>query len=344
MDGDRNPTSANLAGKQTLSAKLDCHPFFNAALDLAPNPEVGSFYIASYVESQGCKFTIVFHLMLIVGSIGRPLAQLAISVFNETTPKDYLSREMNQFWLNGTTVNIPGLDIKTPEGHLSGDIDKLVVEGRIPDKNGLQQFDMRLEMLPRGPVLPNLITGVIPFSNGVNYEFALPRMQTSGKMTVGGTEYNDITGWSWLDREWGSLGPSKWTWMNIQLDNDVQMSIWDEQNDNKNPDSYVGGPRRFATILMPTGELAVAPVAITEGDPWTSQDSQRTYPNQWQVTIPGWADLKVRSLRKGQEIVSQINAHRVEAKAEVDGIYDGKPVKGVTMVELFDLFPLFSTL
>ena len=132
--------------------------------------------------------------------------------------------------------------------------------------------------------------------------------------------------------------------MNIQLDNDVQMSIWDEQNDNKNPDSYVGGPRRFATILMPTGELAVAPVAITEGDPWTSQDSQRTYPNQWQVTIPGWTDLKVRSLRKGQEIVSQINAHRVEAKAEVDGIYDGKPVKGVTMVELFDLFPLFSTL
>jgi predicted secreted hydrolase len=132
--------------------------------------------------------------------------------------------------------------------------------------------------------------------------------------------------------------------MKIQLDNGVQMSIWDKQTDDKNPKSYVGGPRRFVTILKPTGELAVAPVVIAESNPWTSTQSQRTYPNQWQVTIPGRAVLNVRSLLKGQEIVSEINTHRVEAKAEVDGTYDGKSVKGVTMVELFDLFPLFSSL
>ena len=44
----------------------------------------------------------------------------------------------------------------------------------------------------------------------------------------------------------------------------------------------------------------------------------------------------------GQEIVSpQLGTNRVEAKAQVMGIYDAK-VAGVTMVEMFDLFPLFK--
>lgn len=343
MSGDL--TSACLEHKKSISAALDCHPFFDAARDLAPNPNVGSFYVVSYVQDGEEKFTIVFHLMIVFSSIGTPLAQLAISVLNETN-LEYLQNEMNHLWLKDTTIMSPGLNIRTPEGHLQGDINKLCVVGRIPGSTSSDEFSMEFEMTPLGPVLPSLLTGAIPFSNSVNYEFALPKMKTSGKITVRGKEHK-VTGWSWLDREWGSLGPSKWTWMNVQLDNDVQMSIWDEQTDDSDPKSYVNAPgatdaRRFATIMHPTGDLALSPVIIQElGAPWTSKASGRTYPDKWCVTIPGKANLTVQSLKSGQEIVSKIQASRVEAKARIDGTFDTKSVTGVTMVELFDLFPLF---
>jgi Lipocalin-like domain/CrtC N-terminal lipocalin domain len=338
MTADKRPTSAIIANSKNIRAVLDCHPFFDAATDLNPNPQVGSFWIVSYLDDDEHKFTVLFHLMLIDNGLGRPLAQLAISVFNENT-KDYFSKETNQFWLDKTVVALKGLDISTPAGRLSGTIDQLDIEGHISE--GSKDFQMKLEMKPRGPVLPNLLTCVIPFADGVNYEYALPRMETSGKISVCGKPYT-VKGWSWLDREWGALGPSKWTWMNIQLENDVQMSVWDEQTNNTIPNSYVGGPRRFATILNSNGELVVAPVAIKELAFWTSTKTHQTYAKQWKVTIPGRADLEVELLYDEQEIVSEVGVNRVEGKARVAGTYENLKTSGTTMVELFNLFPLFQ--
>jgi predicted secreted hydrolase len=168
-------------------------------------------------------------------------------------------------------------------------------------------------------------------------------METSGALTVGGKKY-DVKGSSWLDREWGVFGPSKWTWMNIQLDSGAQISLWDEQEDDSNPNSYVGGSRKFATILKPNGELVVTTVAIKELGFWVSPNSGKKYANQWSVTIPGRADLKVKLLKDDQEIISAIGINRIEGKAKVDGTYEKKNVSGVTMAEMCDLFPLFRTL
>ncbi len=339
----RRPTKAILDDDNRIRGELDCHPFIDAADNLSPNPRAGSFYIVSYVQDGKSKFTVLFHLMFFVGALGRRVPQLAISVFDDET--HYFSKEMNYFWPDVTKVG-EGLNITTPGGSLSGTIDSLFVKGQIEDEDGSNRFKMDLTMEPRGPVLPNLLTGVIPFADGVNYEYALPRMKTSGNMTVRDKQYS-VTGWSWLDREWGTLGPSKWTWMNIQLDieNDekvAQMSIWDEQTDNTNPRSYVGGPRRFATILSPTGQLIAAPVKIEELDHFPSNRTDRTYAKEWRVIIPGRADLNVKLLYDQQEIVSEVGIHRVEGKARVTGKYEGENRTGVAMVEMFNLFPLFG--
>jgi hypothetical protein len=50
----------------------------------------------------------------------------------------------------------------------------------------------------------------------------------------------------------------------------------------------------------------------------------------------------VELLYDEQEIVSKIGANRLEGKARVSGTYNNQPTKGITMVELFDLFPLFG--
>jgi tocopherol O-methyltransferase len=63
------------------------------------------------------------------------------------------------------------------------------------------------------------------------------------------------------------------------------MSLWDQQNDDKNPASHVDGSDRFATILKPDGSLVLATVAIEELETWISRATQRTYANRWHVTI-----------------------------------------------------------
>jgi hypothetical protein len=343
MKGDKRLTSVILAANQSVKAVLDCQPVIDPANDLNPHPrnsDGDSYYFISYLKGGGHEFTILFHLMVIVKSLGTPVAQLVISVFDETTG-DYFSRELNEYWLNDTTVVPVGLDIKMPWGHISGTIDQLVLEGSFSDPKA--QLDMKLTMKARGPVLPNLLTGMIPFSDGIDYEYALPRMETSGDLTVGGKKYT-VEGDTWLDREWGRFGPSKWTWMNIQLDNGVQISLWDEQEDDSNPNSYVGGSRTFATILKPNGELVVTTVVIKELGYWTSKATGKIYAKQWSVTIPGRADFKVKLLKDDQEIQSKIGINRIEGKAKVDGAYENKKVTGVTMVEMCDLFPLFRTL
>jgi predicted secreted hydrolase len=343
MTADNRLTSVIVAANTSVSAALDCQPVIDPAKDLNPHPrnsDGDSYYIISYLEGGGHKFTVLFHLMVIVKSLGTPVAQLVISVFDETTGV-YFSRELNEYWLNDTTVKPVGLDITMPWGHLSGTIDQLSVEGHLADAKA--QLDMKLTLKACGPVLPNLLIGMIPFSNGIDYEYALPRMETSGTLTVGGEKY-DVKGSSWLDREWGVFGPSKWTWMNIQLDNGVQISLWDEQEDDSNPNSYVGGSRKFATILEPNGQLIVTTVEIKELDYWTSPKTTKKYAKRWSVTIPGRADLKVELLKDDQEIESTIGINRIEGKARVDGTYEKKNVSGVTMAEMCDLFPLFKML
>lgn len=340
------PTRQVVEANTSIYAILDRRFGVDPAADLPPhskgNSDGDSFYILSYLEGAGHKFTVLFHLMVIVKPPLPPMAQLAISALDEST-MEYLSKETNDLGLKNTAVAPTGLDIQmTGVGHLTGTIDQLTVEGHTTCSSN--SLDIELTMNPQGPILPNLITGMIPFSDGVDYEYAFPSMQTSGTLTFGGKVYN-VTGSSWLDREWGRFGPSKWTWMNIQLvENGVKMSLWDEQNDDSKPDSHVGGPVRFATILNPDDSLIVTAVEIQELDHWKSSRTGRTYAKKWHLTIPGRADLTVTLLKEGQEIVSELEAHRVEGKAQVEGSYGNIAVKGDTTVEMYDLFPFFRAL
>jgi len=348
MSANARTTRDILAENKSISAVIDRQPIIDdPAKELLPHPRYSdgdSYYIVSYVNGGGHKFTVLFHLMLIVKAFGTPVAQLVISVLDETTGA-YFRKEVNKFWLIDTSVAPDKLNIAMPEGGLSGTIDQLIAKGHLLVDSNVDstQLDMQLTMKPRGPVLPNLVTGVIPFSEGIDYEYAFPRMETSGVLTIGGKSY-DVVGSSWFDREWGRFGPAKWTWMNIQLDNGVQISLWDEQDNAINPNSYVDGEHRFASILNPDGSLVVTSVDIKELGTWTSLKTQRTYANKWRVTIPGRGVLMVNVLQDGQEIVSELPAHRVEAKSSVEGTYADKRVKGFTMVEMFNLFPLFGAL
>jgi hypothetical protein len=346
-------TKELLASAPHIGAMLDLRPFVDPVADLGLHgldSDGDSFFIVSYVTDGAQKFTVLFHLMIVAKSALPPMAQLAFSVLDETTKdkeKQYFSHEIDSLWMSGLVVSPDPskVDIAISGGHLVASIDQINTTLDWPGNLDTPALKFNFVMKPRGPALPNLLTGVIPFTDGIDYQYALPNMETTGEMTVRGKTYH-LSGRSWLDREWGKFGPCKWTWMNIQLGDDkkedlVHISLWDEQSNDNTPKDHTGGPRHFATILNPDGSLIVDNVIITEKDHGTSPKSQKTYATKWHVEIPGKANLTVQLLVENQEIQSPINANRIEGKAHVTGTYDGKSTSGVTTVEMYDLFPLF---
>jgi hydroxyneurosporene synthase CrtC len=196
---------------------------FDPIRDLAAHygTDGDSFYMLSYVSDGENDFTVLFHQLLIYKSPLGPVAQLVISSFNDTTKGDYHFGEVTYFLkemenepssvvVSSThTIDRTIVDIVMPEGRLSGTNDEMHVEGHVDDMIGLS-----MKMVHRGPIIPNLVTGVIPFSGDINWEYALPSMETKGTLTVAGRT-RSVTGVSWFDRQWGRFGAYKWTWMNI---------------------------------------------------------------------------------------------------------------------------------
>jgi len=368
MSNDTRPTSMILTEANSICGLLQLDPVTD--LPTHHDADGDSFWMASHLSDGKDHFTVVVHIMFLFRSPIGPAGQVAISVFNESKGR-YSSRaascflEKTDFKRSNTTASVRGgasltqLDVSMTAdglpremaaalgapptvdqvtGRLTGTIDGLTVEVR--SAGGGPGVKMELKAL--GPLFPYLVTGVIPFGGGINYEYALPRMETSGIVFFEGEDH-EVRGWTWLDREWGRFGPSKWTWMDIQLSNGVQMSLWDQQDKNDNPKSYVKGKLAFVNFLYPDNSLGVDRVNVEEHSWWDSPKSKETYATEWTVAVPGKRiDLHVRLMRNDQEIMDpQVGMPRIEGRCRVTGTFDGDKVTGDAMVEMFNLFPLF---
>ena len=338
MGSEPRSTATILSDPATLSSIMvggikpdhDLNP--HAATD--PNSDTDSFYVLSYLhDGDGRKFTVLFHLIVLHRSPG-PASLLAMSVLDETSLL-YFSNEYPDAGLRQTIIAPNALDIQVfsdPHqtlrlGYLSGTMNHLIVQGTLTKSGNKLDLDLALEAI--GPTLPDLGSGVIPFPGGINYEFAFPQMNAKGILKVNGTDY-EVTGSTWLDREWGLYNSAKWTWMGIDLENGVKISLWAQQNYQPNPQTYVGG-RSFATILDGSGNVTLSTVQISEKSLEAASGAQPRYPNKWQVVIDGKCALKVETLKSGQNIESPIP--RLEAKSHVTGTYEGKSVSGDAFVE-----------
>jgi predicted secreted hydrolase len=280
-------------------------------MDLRPHPDadVDSYYIVSHAsDDYGRSFTVLFHVFLVYKPI--PRAQVAVSVLDETT-LDYLSQvsvyTLEEILMTAVAAsNDMSLDIRTPHPDRSGPSATSVDASFIAKADGMTvravcprgKCTIAMTLKARGHILPNLVTGVIPFANGINYEYAFPTMETEGELVLNDKPYK-VHGTSWFDREWGRLGPTKWTWMAIGVDG-VQISLWDQQS-RDNPQSFAAGERAFATLLYPDGTVSVASATISEADIFQSSKSPERYASSWSVSIPTQQlELKLKLLRKDQ--------------------------------------------
>src|SRR5271166_832620 len=123
-------TSQILADRNSISGNLQ----FNPIRDLGPHydEDGDSFYMLSYVRNKNDKthmFTTLFHQLFIYKSPLGPIAQLAISIFDEQT-SDYHFGEITYFLpllkdpnsvtiSSADTVSQTILDIVMPAGRLT---------------------------------------------------------------------------------------------------------------------------------------------------------------------------------------------------------------------------------
>jgi hypothetical protein len=324
---DRNPAPARTVAASGIPALVD------PAADLGaktPGPEddwADSIYFTSRVNSGGHDIGLLVHTVSIPKGPGN---LLLFSVHDATTGwyKSYATRVDASDYAWSTT----GLDITAPGLKWTGDAQRMSVSLDVP----WGSLDVVLQA--RGPVLNYGGTGAFSLFGQTNYEFALADMRTTGTLTIDGRP-RQITGRSWLDRQWGPTDGAPgnhWSWMNLNMPNGDSVAIWDAVSDT-------GETHTWATVLRKDGSYevaSVAPLADDAGKFWTSPTTGQRYPTRWIVSIPA---LKTRLTvhvtgNPGQEIVLGGNG-RLEATAAFEGTYHGAKVTGKNFVEMFGDWP-----
>jgi predicted secreted hydrolase len=205
---------------------------------------------------------------------------------------------------------------------------------RIRASDGDMAID--LEVAPRKPVILNGERGLSRKSaepGNASYYYSVPRLDTAGTLTVGGTSIG-VTGLSWLDREWGSsaLSPDQegWDWFALQLSDGTDLMFYTLRQQGGMIDPHSSG-----TWISADGRaeaLQVDDVRIDVLGTWESATGGR-YPSAWRIVIPDKAlDVEVTPVLADQELVT--NVRYWEGAVDVTGTMGARSLTGRGYVEL----------
>lgn len=174
--------------------------------------------------------------------------------------------------------------------------------------------------------------GYIPFGNGYTYYYSLTDLRSTGSLRLGGKTYR-VSGMSWLDHQWGNwawTAVSGWTWMALQLDNGVQLSVFDFRSTTQRV--------KAASVLLANGQLrTIAATSITPTGSWTSPHTGGRYPSGWIIRIPVLrATLRITPAVRDQELLTpgQPGGSYWEGSGRINGTFNGKSVRGLSYTEL----------
>ncbi|WP_165546638.1 lipocalin-like domain-containing protein [Kribbella soli] len=291
--------------------------FVQLPADQAAHPTATQewWYVVGHLNAGGHRFG--YEVQITNGQTPQAL----IAITDKTTGEYYTHSQA--YSPDQTSFSTTELDARVPSATLSGPMDGMRLHATLPAGT----IDLTLNA--RGPVMYNNGTGLIPFLGGTSYYYSLPSVASQGTLTVNNHTYQ-VTGESWLDRQWGTWDWStaqKWTWMAVQLSNGDRVNLWDI--------FAQGNEHSYATVLHPDGThevLAVNPLADTTSAFWTSPTTGKRYGTRWTVKIPALdASLTVVANPQGQEI--QSFGGIFEGAASVTGWYRDKRVAGQAYVE-----------
>jgi len=196
-------------------------------------------------------------------------------------------------------------------------------------------LDLKLDDL-KGPILQGDggYSRKGPEPGNASYYYSLPRIVTSGTVTVGGRTF-DVDGLSWMDHEFSTsaLGAEQagWDWFSLQLDDDSELMVFQLRRADGSIDDFSSG-----TVIAPDGAtrtLGSNDFTLQPTGQWRSPRTGATYPSSWVLTVPS-ADLElaIEPLLADQEM--NVSYDYWEGAVKAEGTAADKPVAGNGYVEL----------
>lgn len=304
----------------------------DAAADLGRKPPgdnlfySDSIYVTGQVTAPGREFAFLAHLLWNPNQAEGGAVRQTLSVTDKATG-EYRTHIANVapgdlLWTSGR------LELRTPELSWTGDAQRQKVTATAP------WGGVDVDLVVEGPALYYGGTGSWDMLGQRQWQYAFPRMAATGTLTLDGTTY-EITGDSWLDRQWGGLPDlrvNRWSWMNFVLPGGDRLAVWDNR-----PADGEGG-LAWAQLLHADGSqelAAMVPLAQDAGGLWTSPGTGQTYPTEFVVRIPSFDTvLTVATVTQAQELPSPPGRPSIyEGAARFTGTYRGVDVVGDIYVE-----------
>ncbi|OWP64350.1 hypothetical protein CDA63_04770 [Hymenobacter amundsenii] len=221
---------------------------------------------------------------------------------------------------------------------LTGQEGRYHLQGRMAAHPG-QAID--LTTTPAKPVLLHGGTGYENYGDVAKAGYySYPRLATTGTLEIGG-KVREVEGELWYDRQWnGNSVTNKgigWDWFSVQLD-EPRAEIMAYQLFDRNTNRTVSGGTHYGPNLT-NQHLNAEDFQLEVLDYWTSPHSKLRYPNKWRLRVPSQGyDLTITPVMPDQELTLKLFAgikmHYWEGMCQVEGTYNGQPVKGNSYVEI----------
>ncbi|MGE5679879.1 MAG: lipocalin-like domain-containing protein [Bacillota bacterium] len=172
-----------------------------------------------------------------------------------------------------------------------------------------------------------------PEEGNASYYYSAPRLMTKGKIQLGGEQF-DVTGLSWMDREWSTSALSKdqagWDWFSLQLNDGREVMYYQMREKDGRPDQFSNG-----VVIDKDGNtkpLKPEQVELSVLQSWQSPLGG-IYPSGWRLKIPEEKmDLEITPYIKDQEL--NVSLHYWEGAVKISGTSAGKNLQGSGYVEL----------
>lgn len=166
-----------------------------------------------------------------------------------------------------------------------------------------------------------------------SYYYSMTDIASKGTVSIKGEEF-DVTGKSWLDREWSTSALGKdqqgWDWFALQLDDAYDLMYYQlrekDGSSKQSQGSWVNPQSKKKTIERDD-------ILIKVLDRWTSKYSKAKYPVAWQLKIPSEnLDITIKAAMNNQEHEFQFSYW--EGAVTISGTHNFKAIKGKGYVEL----------
>lgn len=166
-----------------------------------------------------------------------------------------------------------------------------------------------------------------------SYYYSITRIATNGALRIGREVY-DVSGLSWLDREWGSSALSDeqagWDWFALQFADGSELMYYQLRRRDGSID-----PMSAGTFVPAEGDavrLTHEDVAIEVRDYWNSPKGGR-YPSAWTLAVPKLAlTAEVEPVMAAQELDTSVRYW--EGAVDVRALRGAEALTGRGYVEL----------